>query len=323
MTTRIERLIRDYMPGTKFTTSDEEKILLPGETMPEPPGEPSIPSPRDNNKEPRLMSVQPIGFQFPDFLSQGRSGATRAYKLFPNYQIFSPYDLERLDAYLFPIEQYVTPLLHEKLEKADRICNKVRTYSNAVMKKRYNYDVWSNLLGDIEIELSAFKKLPVGISIPIRTSLLDDMVASFVILNLIPKETKFFVQGFADACKRGGKNCWIGRLDDQYSKRYKYQQVSIYPYIGADPNNNYEVNGVNRPGNWESTPVIRNTAMNGWYNNLHLPELRARFFKEDVLDERMKYCIPNVQVDILQGWAYGYDDPNMRRVEIRVGVYSP
>lgn len=191
LTTRIEQLIRDYMPGTKFTTSDEEAISLPGEMVPKSPGEPSIPSPRNDDNKPKLMSVQPIGFQFPDFLSQERSGAIRAYKLFPNYQLFSPYDLERLDAYLFPIEQYVTSFRHEELEKTDKICKKVREYSNAVMKKRYNYDVWSNLLGDIEIELSALKKLPVGISIPIRTSLLDDMVSSFVILNLIPKETKF------------------------------------------------------------------------------------------------------------------------------------
>lgn len=225
--------------------------------------------------------------------------------------LIAPEHLSEQSTQLFPVNQYAPDFGPDlRLDKTITICKAVEKYK----LDENNFEKWSNILKDFKIKFS-HKSLPgVEGEVSASLSVLDDMLAALIITHLIPGEVKVFVRGFADSCIND-TNCLIGNLLDNYV----YPKVTVYPFVEPDIKNP-EFSG------WDSTTVDIETSIGRQYENKHLPNLRANFFKEEFLVKLVSRCsYPKLsrEIGILQGRLGEREDydPKKRKIEVYLTIY--
>lgn len=249
------------------------------------------------------------------------------YGLSPKKQIYkhkarrkyriSLQNLDRQDesTQLFPIEQYnpdFGPDVFTALGETLLLCNTLKKY--ALNKK--NINKWSQAIEDVKIKVNA--KMPLGLEIGSEADITQftQFLISLWLARAIPGNVKVFVRGYADTCKSGSENCKINRLD----QNYLFREVQLHPFL-KNPSQvrNPELYG------WGSNIKSMSTSSNiGNYENKHLPNLRARFFKEEIIENLMNDCDNNKffkDIGILEGRTSNQRDPNMRKVEIYLAIF--
>ena len=225
--------------------------------------------------------------------------------------LIAPEQLTEQSTQLFPVNDYAPDFGPDIINgKTWTICKAVEDHKLA----ENDFEKWSSILKDFKVKFS-HKNLP-GVEGEVSASLrvLNEMLAALFITHLIPGEVKVFVRGFADSCING-TNCPIGKLRDNYF----YPKVTVHPFVDPDPENS-EFSG------WDSTTVDIETSIGGIYENKHLPNLRANFFKEKILKKLVRRCsYPKLsrEIGILQGRLGGREDydPKKRKIEVYLAIY--
>lgn len=125
--------------------------------------------------------------------------------------------------------------------------------------------------------------------------------------GLKAKKVEILIRGYAD----GQRAPWTARLRQQ---PYHYSTVNVYLPVETNRLNSFKYVRVET-----SLPIQEN------YTNGELPELRARFVKEEFIDKFLEDCKGNteVEVHILKGYA---DNSNViherdRKAEIFINIY--
>jgi hypothetical protein len=150
----------------------------------------------------------------------------------------------------------------------------------------------------IDVKLSGFKFFEIEIS-----GLQVLLAEVFFTLATINDKHEFdiFLKGYAD----GYSKEWNRKLSS--NKLYNYRSIDIIPTLDSN-----SLNPVNYSG-----PEISYT-IGAEYGNKDLPNLRAKFVKEDLLPKVTRSCADKIrQVKILEGYEFSHDyiDSTKRMVQ--------
>lgn len=123
--------------------------------------------------------------------------------------------------------------------------------------------------------------------------------------NKLGDKVEIFIQGYAD----GQATDWVRPLLDG---RYAYHAIDVYPPLAS---------GSQEPAVFLQNPVT--IKIPSTYENRNLPDLRAQFIKDAILDPFLKACVnEQIPVKILKGYAFpNPDNPLQRKVDVYINFY--
>lgn len=162
--------------------------------------------------------------------------------------------------------------------------------------------------------LEAIRRVPIDYSVPVgpgnlKVSLNALVVElAYAILKIARTTgscTEVLVKGYAD----GQMMVWERPLK---AGRYSYQNISFYPRLDRNSENPFEY--IRRIETYQ-TPQF--------YQNQDLPNLRAKFIKEEMIDPFISQCgqLTKEQVRILEGYEFSHRDPAVRKAQIYIVVF--
>lgn len=141
------------------------------------------------------------------------------------------------------------------------------------------------------------------------------MLSSFRQLLRIVCGCPVYVRGYADGVHGKNKERRLGKLDPDYN----YFKIDLHPSIKSSRNPLI----FNRKA--VAIPVpISNKVTKGYYNNQDLPNLRARFLKEDIIEPIIQGCVNPTKPDIsiLEGYEFSKSKKSSdRKVQAFVLIY--
>jgi hypothetical protein len=162
--------------------------------------------------------------------------------------------------------------------------------------------------------MESIKKIPIDVSIKrwfldVKGQVPDMIVQLIYIIRKIYKQAnsrvEILVKGYAD----GQMTEWERPLRPG---RYAYREIEVYPKFKPDSLNPLEY--------VYSTTTV---SVPPTYANKDLPNLRARFVKEDLIDPFLAGCSTpqNVTTHILDGYEFAEINQNKRKVQIFILLF--
>lgn len=147
---------------------------------------------------------------------------------------------------------------------------------------------------------------------------INELGISLEILSIInyfiasnPDRIEILIKGAAD----GQTAPWERPLDPDFD----FTEISYFPSFNPKSRN---------PTRYRRSPKIMRIPA-GIYSNRHLPNLRARFIKTDIIDDSLITCFTNnpslqtiTSTHILEGYEFREIDPTNRIVEIYIHIYD-
>ena len=245
----------------------------------------------------------------------GDSRSPRIFRLSPN-------NLTVKDKQIFEVEKYVADFgadFDQKLSKTVSLCESIKKHKQELSKFKGLSDFMTNPRISIDFPL-------IKVQSDLKISALDDITSAMVAAFLYPGDVKVLVRGFADSCNDGRKNCKIDKLNSTYGNKYYYKSVIVHPFVESDKNKNWQQTSHNpEVKGWQLEKVnIETSDANGEYDNQHLPNLRANFFTQEILEGFVKSCNHkdlSREIGILQGRAEPSLDKDKRKVEVYLAIY--
>ncbi len=162
-----------------------------------------------------------------------------------------------------------------------------------------------------EINLKAGISFPIGsvggnVEVEkLQTVLVEILYAIKKLSGLESFEAQVFIRGYAD----GQMKDWIR---EQNAERYHYERFSIVPSL--EP-------GSPNPLTYSLTEVPIDIPVK--YNNTHLPDLRAKFVKEVLVEPFLQECEKpkKIETHILKGYDFTERNPLDRKVQIFIALF--
>jgi hypothetical protein len=162
--------------------------------------------------------------------------------------------------------------------------------------------------------MESIRKIPIDVSIKrwfldMKGQVPDIIVQLIYIIRKIYKQTnsrvEILVKGYAD----GQMTEWERPLRPG---RYAYREIEVYPKFKPDSLNPFEY--VHSTTTFHVSPA---------YANKDLPNLRAQFVKEDLIEPFLAGCSTpqNVTTHILDGYEFAEIDQNKRKVQIFILLF--
>lgn len=224
--------------------------------------------------------------------------------------------------YLFEKDKYVQDFGSSFDFKTKEICDHIEKVKNEIS----DYGKWekdfkenAKILKKIKPEMKV--NLPggvVGVGANTDSETLHQIRAAFLLSRDLPGGSRVFVRGFADTCKDKSTDCKVGRLIKSNGSSSNYEYKSIKGHALVTP---MELNAEQKGYHQEISEITR---ISDEYKNNDLPNLRAKFFKENILNEFT--CSSknlNQEIEILDGRVSKSDiNPEIRKVELYLAVYN-
>jgi hypothetical protein len=184
--------------------------------------------------------------------------------------------------------------IHKVLEANDEI---LKVLQDAQIRSQISLTLWG--IVDVGVEFTPPKVVQVEIAAALRRT-----------FGLRAKKVEVLIKGYAD----GQLGPWKEKLR---AHPYRYDSVTVYPPFEPERLNWFEFI------RQETTLPIQEN-----YTNEELPDLRARFVKEDFVDRLLKHCgsSSETEVHILKGQADKTTGPEAirpedRKVQIFINIY--
>ena len=161
-------------------------------------------------------------------------------------------------------------------------------------------------------------KIKAGISFPItgsgsgnvefeklETVLLEFLYGIQRISELESFEAQVFIRGYAD----GQIKDWVR---EQNTGIYRYERFPIFPSLEPDSPNPLKYSLIEVP---IDIPLK--------YNNKHLPDLRAKFVKEALVEPFLQECEKpkRIEAHILKGYDFKERNPLNRKVQVFIALF--
>ena len=205
------------------------------------------------------------------------------------YEIL-PKDLADQEDFLFDINEYYINVDFRDLQNIRSLCKDIEEFK---LDKNRSEDI-SEIVESVFEFLAKikFKRSP-------DLNILSDILVDLFILKILPKnivgEVRVFIRGSADRCSDNMENCEI----DIQKQPYVYDFIDFHPTIDQGPSLNRELSGFRSDIQRKYIPTAPDN-----FTNKDLPELRSKFFSEDILTRLIQQCDPssvNERIGILEG----------------------
>jgi hypothetical protein len=244
---------------------------------------------------PRLRNVtlSEYPLQFPD----GKQEPVVTYALTLDKQI---------DVYHFESTEYVVELGGQgNLIASSRLCD-------AVEEIVQDPNEFTTILKRLRVDSEASADVPGGVKLTIAGK---NLLRTVLELALPPRafskipgaRAEIYVRGYADA----QKTHWDRPLLDG---EYHFSELEICPSFQSKSSLN--------PSEFSRATVKRKFGPH--YYNADLPNLRAAFIRRDFIERYIRRCPGTIdpQVRILDGYEFKRHDPEQRKAQVFVCIYS-
>jgi hypothetical protein len=207
---------------------------------------------------------------------------------------------------IFEAKQYVMSILGDSLKVKD-----AASICDAIDKTLRENDPILTALQDAQIKaqvsLALWGVVEVGVEFtPSKVWLIEIAAAIRRVLGIKAKKIEVLIKGYAD----GQLGPWKERLHPNY------YYDTIHAYVPLEPN---------RLNRFEFVRKEVPKRVQEYYGNNDLPDLRARFVKEEFIGIFMKHCRSKAEteVHILEGQAdlTNVIEPPNRKVQIFINLY--
>jgi hypothetical protein len=204
--------------------------------------------------------------------------------------------------------------LEEICKNAKKVENEISDYGKWVKSVKEQTSFLKGLSMKVKVDLPVVKP-EVGTD----TKTIHELIAFIRLSKNLPGRARIVVRGFADVCVDGSIDCKIGKLIKYNGGNSNYEYKNVKGHRLNQLGDNAELRGYK-----SKEEFLETSNKNGEYTNEHLPNLRANFFKEEILSQaRCSMDKLYSGIEILEGRVSRSDkNPEIRKVEIYLAIYN-